>query len=78
MVEIKTYDHNPTGGLVAGRWYEATMNNGAVFTFWVPRKLTRKEARAAALKFADPHDHDIYGAEDIESVRSVKLNRDGI
>ena len=72
MSKLVAHPYNPTHGLVAGRWYNAAMSNGAVFTFWVQRKLTRKEARTLALEFADPHNHGIYGPEDIESVRKVK------
>jgi len=75
VVEFKAHTYNPTGGLVAGRWYKVTMSNGMAEEFWAPRKLTREQARRLALEFVG---EDIYDPEDIESVRSVKKNCDGI
>ena len=75
MIDFKPHDHNPTGGLVAGQWYKVVMFNGLTEVFWAPRKLTRKQARRFALEFVGK---EIYEPEDIESVRSVKRNRDGI
>lgn len=59
---------NPVPRLVSGQRYRAVIL-GAVFDFWVPYVLNRKEARQSALEFAGP---EIYDAVDIDSVRKLK------
>lgn len=56
------------GNLVKGCWYRA-MILGSPFDFWVSRKLSRAEAREAAVEFAG---REIYERDDIESVRLLK------
>ena len=62
--------YNPFAGVVAGQWYRAEFFNGP-FEFWVSRKLSRKEARQAALEFANGDYVDVYTDEDLESVRAI-------
>lgn len=61
---------NPTRGLVRGCQYIAEFFNGAQFDFWTGRKLTRKEARQAALIMANgDYNPPIYNEDDICWVR---------
>lgn len=60
--------HNITDGLVAGQWYRAVIL-GATFDFWVCRKLSRSQARQAALIYAGK---SIYSMDEISSVRAIK------
>lgn len=71
MIEVSYY--NPTNGLVRGYNYAAEFFNGAVFDFWSGQKLTRKQARQAAMKMANgDYNPPIYQPKDIVSVRLQK------
>jgi len=70
--DFKPHVHNPTGGMVAGCWYRAVMFNGAVFEFWVSRKLKPKQARQVALEFANGDYGRVYEEGDVESCRKLK------
>lgn len=63
---------NPMPAMIAGVWYQATLINGADFDFWMSRQLSRKEARTAALDFANGDYGLIYEDDDLESVRKIK------
>ena len=68
-------DHNWTGGLVTGVWYTAQFTNTS-FRFWSSRRLNRREARQAALDFANGGYHcESYGPTDLESVRAERKKR---
>jgi len=66
--------YNPTKGLVRGYQYAAEFFNGAIFDFWAGRKLTRREARVAALLIANgSYNPPIYFENDIVWVRKQKI-----
>lgn len=67
--KIIPHTHNPNRNLIKGCWYRAIVFNGAVFNFWVQRKLKRNELRPVALEFIG---ENIYEIKDIDSVRKLE------
>lgn len=54
---------------IRGYYWKARMFNGAVFSFWTPSKMDRKEAIPAMLDYANgDYEERIYNKPDILSI----------